>query len=213
MVNNLICAVGDIHGHYDLLLKMKEKLDDLKPNKVYFLGDYIDRGPQSREVVDWCISAPDNYHFIRGNHEDMALKCHADKGENFMWWNQNGGGATLKSYPDFKISPDHLEWFDTLPRLLYDEHRVFVHAMVDERYNLDEQPESVTQWGRYPLKADVGYYRKHVIHGHTPFEDGPELLSCRTNLDIGSFFTGSLACGVWEEDRSGGPIDIIKVKT
>jgi serine/threonine protein phosphatase 1 len=100
---------------------------------------------------------------------------------------------------------------DSLPRLVHDTHRVYVHAGVDETYNLNDQSEQVTQWFRYPLGADIGYRDQHVVHGHTPKKHGPELYSNRTNLDTGAYKRGVLFVGVFDDDIGGGPVELIKV--
>lgn len=206
-------VISDIHGRMDLLelcLDAISKRDN--SGKVIFTGDYIDRGPDSAKVVQRMIDGPpDGWEWvhIRGNHEDMMLECIG--GENLEWWVANGGGATLASYRDEKEIARHLEWMGNLPRLHWDDHRVYTHAGVSEAHAITDQPEAVTQWFRYPKGADVGYRGKHVVHGHTPVEK-PELYSNRTNLDTGGVFTGKMSIGVFSDDISGGPVEIITVK-
>lgn len=202
-------VIADIHGRLDLLNMALAEVANWGGKKIIFTGDFIDRGPQSREVVERLISGPDEdciWSFVRGNHEDMALHC-AD-GTDLKWWVQNGGGETLASYGG-KIFAEHLDWFSALPRLTWDQHRVYVHAGVLEQHALDEQPEHTTQWHRYSDGENIGHRGRHVVHGHTPI--GPELLPNRTNLDAGSFFSGRLTVGVFDDDMAGGPIDVIEV--
>lgn len=200
-------VIADIHGRLDLLEKALTEAEAWQPAKLIFTGDFIDRGPESKAVVDRVMAGGNcPWEVIRGNHEDMALECH--DGTNFDWWCANGGTQTIMSYGG-KLDVAHLEWFASLPRLTWDAHRVYTHAGVSEAHTLEAQPEEVTQWHRYGKGEDVGYRGKHVVHGHTPI--GPELLQNRTNLDAGSFFSGRLTLGVFDDSKAGGPVDIIEV--
>ena len=204
-------VIPDIHGRLDLMNLALDKIEKNGSGRVIFTGDFIDRGPESKGVVDRLIAGPPSgYHwsFVRGNHEDMALHC-AD-GTDAEWWIGNGGGETMQSYGG-AMMPAHLAWFDSLPRLIWDARRVYVHAGVSEEVPLGKQAEKITQWFRYPDGADVGHHARHVVHGHTPVADGPELLKKRTNLDTGAFFTGRLVVGIFDDDKLGGPIDLIEV--
>jgi serine/threonine protein phosphatase 1 len=207
-------VVPDIHGRLDLLeLCLSEIAADAHQGTVIFTGDYIDRGPESCAVVQRMIDGPPSgwkWVHIRGNHEDMMLECIT--GNNLDWWIANGGGTTLASYGrGDDVSQAHLAWMNQLPRLHHDAHRVYTHAGIDESAELDDQPEQVTQWFRYPNGANVGYRGKHLVHGHTPQQDGPELYENRTNLDTGGFFTGRMVVGVFDDDLAGGPLRILEV--
>ncbi|MGZ3328448.1 MAG: metallophosphoesterase, partial [Xanthobacteraceae bacterium] len=91
-----------------------------------------------------------------------------------------------------------------LPTIHVDEHRVFVHAGVDPTKPLDEQTDEFMLWHRYPEGADIGHGERHVIHGHTPNPEGPEMLSRRTNLDTLAWKTGRLVIAVFD-DHTPGP--------
>lgn len=207
-------VMTDIHGMYDLFDRALSEIYDREPMgaKIVFLGDYIDRGPDSHKVIDRLMRGPENdlwkWVIIRGNHEDMAVEC--VNGENIEWWIANGGGATLSGYGG-SIPKDHIMWMDGLPRLWWDNHRVYVHAGVQEHYALDQQPEAVTQWMRYPSGASVGHRGRHVVHGHTPQRHGPELLEHRTNLDTGAVFGGCLTVGVFDDGKPGGPVHLFEI--
>ena len=206
-------VVSDIHGMYDLMISAIGEIEkDSDGGTIIFTGDYIDRGPKSMQVVAHVMAGPSSGNWkwipIRGNHEDMMLQC--CNGDQIDWWVANGGGETINSYEGI-LNREHLMWMDGLPRLCIDKHRVYTHAGVSESYELDEQPEEITQWFRYPSKANVGYKDKHVVHGHTPQKDGPELYENRTNLDTGAFFTNRLVVGVFDDDVEGGPIKTIEV--
>lgn len=203
-------VIADIHGRLDLLLAALAKVETRTPGKVVFTGDFVDGGPESRGVVARLVAGPGDgweWVFIRGNHEDILLNCHAS--DNRRWWLKHGGRETLESYGG-KIDPAHVEWMHSLPRLHVDAHRVYVHAGVDECYDLDQQPAALTQWYRYRKGANVGYRGLHVVHGHTPRRKGPELLDRRTNLDTHALSTGRLVIGVFDDAKPGGPEDLIE---
>lgn len=141
-------------------------------------------------------------------------------------WSNNGGVETLNSY--FTVVDDtdgrrvmktdailrladDLEWMGGLRHAFTDNHRVYVHASVKDGVPLNEQSEASLLWARYGKLDNVGYGDKHVVHGHTPFKDGPILLEKRTNLDVGSFLWGRIAVGVFDDDQAGGPVRMLCV--
>ncbi len=210
-MERLTFVVSDIHGRLDLLELCLAAIERRSASgRVIFTGDYIDRGPESAGVVQRLIDGPPDgfaWDFIRGNHEDFMIE--SCNGADPACWLANGGIETMQSYA-MDIMPSHVDWMEALPRLLWDDLRVYTHAGVDESIALDSQKESTTQWFRYPNGADIGYNGRHVVHGHTPKENGPELYKNRTNLDTGGFFTGRMAVGVFDNE-TGPPIDIIEV--
>lgn len=196
------CVFTDVHGRLEELLRLLDRVP--KGAKLIFLGDYIDRGTQSAEVVALVRSL--DAICLRGNHEDMM--CNPDTMGGT--WMANGGSATVESYKDpltgeinAGLMEEHAAWFESLPRVHSDKHRVYVHAGVDESHDLRHMPEAITQWFRYPAGADFGYRGKHVVHGHTP---GIVQLANRTCLDGGR----TLTCGVFDDDLPGGPVELIR---
>jgi len=185
-------VMTDIHGRLEPLKALLAQIPE--GAKIVFLGDYVDRGSQSREVVALVRSLP-NTVCLRGNHEDMV--CVPDPRN----WLANGGVVTLMSYQnpmtgeaDVDAFMHDVEWFYDLPTIHSDAKRVYVHAAVDQSYDLEEQPESVTQWYRYPEGADVGYRGMTVVHGHTP---GVFIGQSRICLDAGM---SKMCCGVFDDD-------------
>ena len=194
-------VITDVHGRLASLQSILAQVPD--GAKVVFLGDYVDRGSESREVVALVRSLPDAV-CLRGNHEDML--CAPDP----HMWLSNGGASTVLSYKhpltgalDPVALQADMNWFISLPRTHSDAHRVYVHAGVNPAFDLADQPESVTQWFRYPEGADIGWRDKHVVHGHTP---GVLTLSNRTCLDAGM---RDLCCGVFDDDVPGGPVRLL----
>ena len=199
------CVITDVHGRLNELQRLLDKVP--AGAKLIFLGDYVDRGTQSCEVVELVrnLQRDRGAVCLRGNHEDMM--CNPDT--MFGTWMANGGSATMESYKDpltgeinAGLMEEHAAWFETLPTVYRDEHRVYVHAGVDPGYSLADQPESFTQWYRYLEGADMGYRGLHVVHGHTP---GIVQLANRTCLDGGK----TLTCGVFDDDVAGGPVELL----
>jgi serine/threonine protein phosphatase 1 len=215
---SLIYAVGDIHGCYD---QLREAVAAIKAHagaadyRVFFLGDYVDRGSRSREtvrLVKALVTDPatkGRWFALRGNHE--ALMIDGMEGTRFELWLENGGGATIDSYFDHAAEArEHAGWFATLPTLIETEYHVFVHAGLSPRYaSLAEQPEDVRLWIR-GWERDDHDFGKHVVYGHTPREK-PLLYAHSTGLDTGACYGGPLSVGVFDAEVKAGPVDIFQV--
>jgi serine/threonine protein phosphatase 1 len=204
-------AIGDVHGRFDLLSRALDEIGDLfaQDARLVLLGDYVDRGPQSREVVDELMlrSAQGRTICLRGNHEEMMLRGLQDP-DTAIPWLLNGGAATLESYGG-DVPPAHAGWLNALPVSYETEHQFFVHAGVRPGVPFEAQTPAEMLWirGRF-LDSDTDF-GKHVVHGHTP-ADAPELKRNRTNLDTGAFLSGTLTVGVF--DGPGGPVEIWAVR-
>ena len=213
-----IAAIGDLHGRLDLLNLLQPDLDraatdpDRRLIEVY-LGDYIDRGPSSRQVIDYMIrrkSLKDrDAVFLRGNHEQMLLVALEDD-QKFRQWVRYGGDATMMSYgvspagigpqcselrKAFRaaIPPSHLEFFKNLQNIYSEGGFVFVHAGVRPGIPLDQQNEDDMLWIREPFLNSIARFGATVVHGHTPTTK----LSLRPNrigVDTGAYQTGILTC-------------------
>lgn len=210
-------AIGDIHGCIGPLKKLLEKIEQNTPDggTVVFLGDYVDRGPDSKAVVDLIMAGPQKKGWkwiaLMGNHEDMmvgAVLGHYDP----EWWIGNGGDATIASYGE-RLDGKHIEWMLNLPQLHEDEHRIYVHAGVDETVPLAEQTEKELLWSRKPPHYSGEYWGKHLVHGHTPASQNPITVGNRTNVDSAAVFGGKLSCVVFADDMPGEPIDIMSVRS
>jgi serine/threonine protein phosphatase 1 len=225
-------AVGDLHGRLDLLRLVVDAIADHvrgAPFRVVFLGDYVDRGPDSRGVVEFLMALQKRWPVtcLKGNHEELMAQAltHPDGGR-LEHWLANGGGATLRSYgvePDGDLEEgvprEHIRWMSGLPRTTGDGHRIYVHAGVAPGVPIERQKDETLLWIRERfLQARAGSFDAHIVHGHTPVWDGkpdparPELLEHRTNLDTGAFATGVLAIAVFDAETSGGPVEMIWVR-
>jgi serine/threonine protein phosphatase 1 len=213
-MDGLTYAIGDLHGRNDLLtiaLAWIERHSSSRPSaQAIFLGDYIDRGPDSRGVVERLMQGPsrtnDSYMCLMGNHEEMLLDALQGPDDAIENWLRNGGEATLASYGR-AIDRTHLAWIQARPLHHEDQHRFFVHAGVNPRRPLARQTTFDMLWIREPFLSTPHDFGKHVVHGHTIVTGGPELGRFRTNLDVGAYRTGRLCIAVFDPASPGGPVE------
>ena len=172
-------AIGDIHGCVKSLeVLMADLLAQFGTDRTYvFLGDYVDRGPHSKEVVDYLLALNKEYScvFLRGNHDAMLLNYVEDK--TWLKWFENGGTATMESYRKAlgkeQIPLEHLRFF-TNTRLFYDTPEFFfVHGgpPIDQPISESIKNESLYSsflWSRDHLNSTYNRWEKTVIFGHTP---------------------------------------------
>jgi serine/threonine protein phosphatase 1 len=217
----LTYAIGDIHGCLDklrsLLLRCAKHADG-RPSAFVFVGDYIDRGPQSSAVIDCLIDLKaqhgESVVTLMGNHEAMALAVIDGRSPSRLWFAQ-GGLATLKSYgiaePD-ELPRAHVDWLRALPLRHDDGRRFFVHAGVNPGAPLDAQDDFDLLWIREPFLSHRGDYGRLIVHGHTPLAEGvPDLRGNRLNLDTGAVYGGPLTAAVFD-DAQTEPIGFLQVE-
>jgi serine/threonine protein phosphatase 1 len=209
----LTFAVGDIHGCLDKLRRVMaacEARAGSRPARYVFLGDYIDRGPDSRGVIEFLIERqrvrPGSVICLMGNHEQMAIAAH-DSVRAVALWLANSGAATLQNYQDSggRILPAHLDWLRALPLCHDDGLRFFVHAGVDLARPLDRQLPEAMLWIREPFLTDCDFVDcdRFIVHGHTPLAAGrPDLRRRRLNLDTAAVMGGPLSAAVFDDTRA-----------
>lgn len=208
----LTYAIGDIHGCLDKLRNLLLRCEihaDGRPSAFVFVGDYIDRGPQSSAVIDCLIDLKaqrgESVVTLMGNHEAMALAVIDGKSSSRLWFAQ-GGLATLKSYgiaePN-ELPRAHVDWLRALAFRYDDGRRFFVHAGVNPATPLEAQDDFDLLWIREPFLSHRGDYGRLVVHGHTPLVDGvPDLHGNRLNLDTGAVFGGPLTAAVFDDAQT-----------
>ncbi len=162
-------VIGDIHGHYGALMTLLEAIAPTQDDQVYFLGDLIDRGPNSAKVVDFVYQ--NEYPCLLGNHEQMLLDTIASdrvSSSLLQSWVYSGGYTTLLSY-DHKIPPEHIEWMQNLPLYLDLGDIWLVHAGVDPYQPLEKQDYEEFCWIRDDFhQMTTPYFEdKLIITGHT----------------------------------------------
>jgi serine/threonine protein phosphatase 1 len=189
-------AIADLHGRFDLLESALAKIAKHaeRPATVVTLGDYVDRGPDSRKVIEHLMAGlrREGWRLIclKGNHEDIMWQTCRGIVPDCNWWLTNGGDATLTSYgqaqgeeADVTLIPDeHLSWIERLPVMHVDKHRVFVHAGLDPNLPLDQQDPQEVIWKIYRDRDQAGHGQRHVVHGHHRHADGPILKKNRSNF-------------------------------
>lgn len=207
----LTFAVGDIHGcleKLERLLAACEAHAGARPARYVFLGDYIDRGPDSRGVIDVLMgkqaAQPGTVVCLRGNHEQMAIDAHA-RASAVPLWLANNALSTLRNYDGRRISPEHLAWLDALPFSHDDGLRFFVHAGIDLTVPLAAQAPEVMVWMREPFlsECDAVDCGRFIVHGHTPLLGGlPDLRRRRVNLDTAAVMGGPLTAAVFDDTQA-----------
>jgi serine/threonine protein phosphatase 1 len=204
----LTYAVGDIHGCHDLLVRLLDRIHrDAERRggaaRMVFLGDYIDRGPDSRAVIATLMAGPqrggDEWICLLGNHEDVMLAAPGAPDLNAVWLRE-GGLTTLASYGG--VIPDDVRaWCAARPVSFDDGERLFVHAGVRPGVPLAGQSRRDLIWIRGEFLDSDADHGRLIVHGHTPDLDGPTVRRNRINLDTGVYITGVLTAAVFAEGR------------
>jgi len=187
-------AIGDIHGHFNLLEKLIQKLNPNKSVTLIFLGDYIDRGPDSKKVVEFLIALSQKVPcvFLKGNHENMLEKAQRRDSEAIKLWLWNGGTETIKSYNGFdEIYSLHASFYSQLKWYYETEEYIFVHAGVRPEYSLSEQTHEDLVWIREDFIFSPSPFSKKIIFGHTPFKK-PFVSADKIGIDTGAAYGGPL---------------------
>jgi serine/threonine protein phosphatase 1 len=220
-----IYAIGDIHGRDDLLAQLSLLVHEdayrrqAPRNVVVYLGDYVDRGPHSRGVIDRLLDSPlpgFESVYLKGNHEDIMLRFLDDISVGPSWFTY-GGMETLESYgidpPNPYAAPTdllraqeklrrelpraHLDFLRRL-RLMHEEgDYVFVHAGVKPGIPLEAQREEDMLWIRDEFLLSQSSFGRIVVHGHTITRD-PDVRQNRIGIDTGAFASGRLTALVAE---------------
>lgn len=193
-----IFAIADIHGCYDTLIALMKKLPlDKEKDTVVFMGDYVDRGPKTKQVIDQMIEWEKQYphwKFLYGNHEDLMLDALIGKGQIYhsydLWWGQ-GGRETFESYipPERTvyekaitqvldvIPAEHIDWLRTRAYYFDSKDYFFVHAGIPKKTSLEDFKTQIDNgdatakynsiWIRDEFIDSVKDWGKKIIFGHT----------------------------------------------
>lgn len=203
-------VIGDIHGCSDELRYLVDALP-LQPNdEIIFLGDYIDRGPDSCGVVSYLIKLTDHLKenrlvFLKGNHEDMLLSYLELSGRHGSMFLLNGGKATVESYGvpaenssrdrlSAAIPPEHLAFYQALVSYHITEPYLCVHAGVDPLKTLPAQTDDDLLWIRNPFLYSSHELPYTVLFGHTPQHSVLYDLPYKIGLDTGLVYGNMLTC-------------------
>ena len=213
-------AVGDVHGYLDnLVAALRWCAADAAARgmraRVHLLGDYVDRGPDSRGVVELLMRGWDDPHVellpLRGNHDHVFASVVADPRHELAreWW-EHGGQQTLMSYGwdpvrdglpgDIRrwVSDGHARFLGSLPLACTVGQRLFVHAGVRPGRALARQTGRDLMWIRTEFLKYQGDYGHVVVHGHSPESANPRDHGNRIAMDGGCFYTGNLAVAAFD---------------
>lgn len=197
-----VLAIGDIHGCHIALSTLLQQVQPGPDDQIIFLGDYIDRGPASREVIDSLLRLKRTCTtiFLRGNHEDMILEAREDSlksnnSQSYVWL------ETLESYEaddrqDWPaVIPDvHWKFFENTARFFENETHIFVHACLDPELDLREQTDSLLYWEHFD-RLQPHKTGKRIICGHTYQRSGQiKDLGFAACIDTGAAYGGWLTC-------------------
>ncbi len=223
-----VYVIGDIHGCAGLLGRIHDQIlidAESRPTSrkvAVYLGDYIDRGPESRQVIDMLLDAPlegFECHHLCGNHEAWMLQFLEDPAAGPGWF-ANGGLATLVSYGVGRggggsaeerlaqtrealverLPVHHRTFLENLSLTHIEGDYLFVHAGLRPGVPLEAQSPDDMLWIREEFLFADADFGKTVVHGHTIVRE-PEVAPARIAIDTGAFATGTLTCLVLEGDR------------
>ena len=222
-----VYAVGDVHGRADLLERLAQlvRSDAARSPKTavtVFLGDYVDRGAGTREVIDMLVGgAFPGLVALKGNHEAMLLSFLEDGSRTGDTWRRNGGLETMASYHvdisevalgrglerasrelRAKLPASHLQFFKELRTSFELGDYFFCHAGIRPGVPLDQQTEDDLTWIRDEFLLSERAHGRVIVHGHTPASQ-PEILHNRINIDTGAYLTGRLTCLVLDGTSQG----------
>jgi serine/threonine protein phosphatase 1 len=225
----VVYAVGDVHGRLDLLdpllSTIARDVTVSRPDQtplLIFLGDYVDRGPESAGVIDRVLSLQGRTNIetraLKGNHEEALLEFLAQPTFGPTWLD-HGGGPTLAAYgvapPAVRsdpvawaavrdafalaLPPAHLAFCQALELIVTVGDYAFVHAGVRPGVPLERQTEKDMLWIRGEFLASRNGFDKVIVHGHTPTQE-PQLTPFRIGLDTGAYATGVLTAARIQDD-------------
>nr|WP_320011637.1 metallophosphoesterase family protein [uncultured Desulfobulbus sp.] len=196
------CAIGDIHGCVHALSALFLKISE-RASTVVLLGDYVDRGPDSKKVVETILQWRKNKSIrviaLMGNHDFLFLQYLSGQASDLFF--KVGGLETLSSYGltpsssrqerEEKVPREHFAFFNSLPLLWQDKHAIYVHAGLEPGRHLSQQSSQWCLW--YPKNFDQCRFNfgKPVVFGHKVYKT-PYISSDRIGIDTGAVFAGSL---------------------
>lgn len=195
-------AIGDIHGCCVALTTLLDQVAPKPGDRLVFLGDYIDRGPASREVVETLLNLKNETRtvFLRGNHEAMILEAREDSLKANVWQSYGGFEALISYHAEYdqkwaKIIPgSHWEFLQRTERYFEIESHIFIHACLDGEADMEDQPDWLLYWEPVdrlkPHKSG-----KRIVCGHSPQRSGQILdLGFALCIDTGAVNGGWLTC-------------------
>ncbi len=195
------CIIGDIHGCHASLVALLAKVT-FRADTIVFLGDYVDRGPEAKAVVETVLAlrkAHDRVITLMGNHDYLFLRYLI--GHDEPLFHEVGGRETLASYG---LSPAssreevarlipaaHLSFFSSLPLYWEDQHAIYVHAGLEPGRHLSQQTPQWCLWAREQFLCAALDFGKPVVFGHTALAE-PLVTVDKIGIDTGAVYGGQL---------------------
>lgn len=198
-------AITDIHGELSKLESVLSKIETRDDDIFVFMGDYIDRGPDSKGVIDRVIAQSETHKcvYLMGSHEYAYLHARQkDSYYDYLFWNY-GGPATVKSYGSFEnIYNIHGEFLDNLKFYYLTDKYLFVHAGINPNYSLEEQDETDFVYIRGAFYNHPHNLPQKIIFGHTEFNE-PQIQKDKICIDLGcgKYKNAHLCALILEEGR------------
>ena len=206
-----IFVVGDVHGcSNELAIMLAYLINEQKINSkdvVIFLGDYIDRGPDTKGVIELLVNFQSEFpktRFLRGNHEDMLMDFFGFGGHLGHAFLYNGGLETIQSYGISVFSPpndmmrslpeSHFKFFCELETLIVVDNFILVHAGLNPYLELEQQSGEDIFWIREPFLESPHRFEKTVVFGHTPHKEVFDHRPFKLGIDTGLVFGNKLTC-------------------
>jgi serine/threonine protein phosphatase 1 len=216
-----LLVFGDLHGAITPLRQVLNRVKPRPDDTLIFLGDYMDRGENSRAVIDRLMELEQEFNcvFLKGNHEDMFLQAYESMGptlheevilsEEMILWLSNGGISTIRDFDGDWPPERYIQWFRGL-RLFYETGAYyFVHAGLQPGIPPEATSDAERMWIREPFLSSTHDWGKRVVFGHTVQIGRPLMQPNKIGIDTGAFATGigRLTCLILPEERfvfSGG---------
>ena len=196
-------AIGDIHGCHTALVTLLDYVKPEREDQLVFLGDYVDRGPASKQVIETLLSLKRTGSpiFLRGNHEEMLLMARQTPTKSYNW-QSCGGLETLISYEandkaDWVslIPTSHWEFFEQNANFFETKTDIFVHGCVDPELDMKDQNEWLLLWQSFPQLREPHRSGKRVVCGHTEQKSGkPANAGFAVCIDTGAAYGNWLTC-------------------
>jgi len=209
MSEEKIFVIGDVHGCLDMLKRLIDKIKwNPTSDRLIFIGDYIDRGENSKGVIDFILKLKEDSAFIQcliGNHEQMFIDylSGVDSQSSLL----NGGLTTLRSYEEMRGNKDdplipssHLDFFSSLLTMIELKQYYIVHAGFHPHIEIEDQTLNDMIWIREEFIYSDYDFGKVVIFGHTPF-NSPLIMKNKIGIDTGAVFGNYLTCLELPEEK------------
>lgn len=210
-----LLVFGDLHGAITPLRQVLNRVKPRPDDTLIFLGDYIDRGENSRAVIDRLMELEQEFNcvFLKGNHEDMFLQAYDSMGptlheevilsEEMILWLSNGGISTIRDFDGDWPPERYIHWLRGL-RLFYETGTYyFVHAGLQPGIPPEATSDAERMWIREPFLSSAHDWGKRIIFGHTVQIGRPLMQPNKIGIDTGAFATGigRLTCLILPEER------------